>query len=110
MADACLLILSFLCAFAGMSWLALALKPHWMQVRGGVPHSESLVRRLRFFGTTCLVLSLAFCLVADHASMAFLVWIMTLSATALLVAMALAFAPRSLVWLATIAGGSRGPA
>lgn len=108
MAEALLLIVSFLCAFAGMSWLALAMKPHWVQVRGAVPHSEPLARRLRISGTACLTLSLAVCLLPSHASMAFLVWIMTLSATALLVAMALAYAPRSLSWLATIATGSRG--
>jgi len=110
MVDAGLLMLAFLCSFTGMSWLALALKPHWVQVRDAVPHSESLVRRLRWFGATGLVLSLAVCLVADHASMAWLVWIMTLSAAALLVAMALAYAPRSLSWLAAIASGLRGSA
>ena len=108
MAEALLLVVAFLCAFAGMSSLALAMKPHWVHVRGAVPHSEPLARRLRFIGTACLALSLALCLVRSHASMAFLVWIMTLSATALLVAMALAYAPRSLAWLATIAGGLRG--
>ena|SRR5688572_2362000 len=110
MADALFLVVSFLCAFAGMSWLALAMKPHWVQVRGAVPHSEPLARRLRFIGGTCLTLSLALCLALSHASMAFLVWVMTLSATALLVAMTLAYAPRSLVWLATIASGQRGSA
>ena len=102
MADALFLAASFLCAFAGMSWLALALKPHWAQVRGAVPHNAPLARRLRFLGTTCLMLSLAICLALDHASMACLVWIMTLGAAALLVAMALAYAPRSLSWLAAI--------
>lgn len=110
MADALLLAMSFLCALVGMSSLALALKPHWAQVRGPVPHSQALARRLRFFGTTCLMLSLVVCLALDHASMACLVWIMTLGAAALLVAMALAYAPRSLAWLATVAGGSHDPA
>lgn len=110
MADALLLALSFVCAFAGMGWLALALKPHWVQVHGAVRHDASLARKLRSFGTTCLMLSLAVCLGVDHASMACLVWVMTLSAASLLVAMALAYAPRSLSWLAVIAGGSRDPA
>jgi len=107
MADAFLLVLALLCAFSGMSWLALARKQHWVQVRGAVPHSESLVRRLRLFGASCLVLSLAVCLVVDHASMAVLVWLMTLSAAALLVAMTLSYLPRSLAWFAAIAGGLR---
>lgn len=105
MAEAVFPALSLLCAFAGMGWLALAMKPHWTQVGASVPHSQPLARRLRFFGFTCLSLSLAVCLAADHASMAFLVWIMTLSAAALLVAMALAHVPRLLGWLAVIAGG-----
>lgn len=106
MAEALLLALSLLCAFAGMGWLALAMKPHWVQVRASMPHSRPLARRLRFLGGACLLLSLAGCLAADHASMAFLVWVMALSASALLVAMALAHAPRALAWLAVIAGGS----
>ena len=110
MAETLLLVVSFLFAFTGKSWLALGMKAHWAQVRGPAPHNEALARRLRFSGTACLMLSLALCLALSHASMAFLVWIMTLSATALLVAMALAFAPRSLSWLAAIAGGSRGAA
>ena len=110
MADALLLAVAFLCAFAGMGWLALAMKPHWVQVGAAVPHSRPLARRLRFFGGACLLLSLAVCLIADDASMACLVWIMTLSAAALLVAMTLAHAPRSLAFLAAIAGGARDPA
>lgn len=106
MAEGILLSMAFVCAFAGMSWLALAMKPHWVQVRGGVPHDAPLARKLRLCGVTCLMLSLALCLALSRASMAFLVWTMTLSATALLVALALAFVPRSLSWLAPFAGGS----
>lgn len=104
MVEAVLLTAAFLCAFAGMSSFALAMKPHWAQLQSTAPHDERLMRRLRRVGTACSLLSLAICLVADHVSMAFLVWIMTLSAAALLVAMTLAYAPRSLSWLARIAG------
>lgn len=110
MADAWLRALSFVCAFAGMGWLALSMKPHWLQVGSAVPHSRPLARKLRWFGGSCLTLSLALCLASDHASMAVLVWIMSLSASALLVAMALAHAPRSLAWLAAVADISRGRA
>ena len=102
MADALFLAVAFLSAFVGMSWLALAMKPHWVQVRSAVPHHEPSARRLRWFGATSLMLSLAICLALDHTSMACLVWVMTLSVSALLVAMALAFAPRALSWLAAI--------
>jgi len=97
MVDAVLLGASFVCAFSGMGWLALAMKPHWAQVRGAVPLSEPPARTLRVIGVTGLSLSLATCLAADHVSMASLVWVMTLGASALAVAMALAYAPRLLI-------------
>ena len=96
MVDALLLGASFVCAFCGMGWLALAMKPHWAQVRGADSPSAAPVRTLRVYGATSLLLSLAACLAADHVSMASLVWIMTLGASALAVAMALAYAPRLL--------------
>ena len=46
------------------------------------------------------MLALALCLRADHASMAVLVWVMTLSGAALLVAFLLAARPR---WLRLLA-------
>lgn len=107
MASAVLLAAAFLGAVAGMSSFALALKPHWAQVQGAARHDRTLVRRLRALGTTCSILSFAACLAADHVSMAFLVWLMTLSTAALLVALTLAYAPRSLSWLARLAGGPR---
>lgn len=109
MAEASFASASLLCAFVGMGWLALAMKPHWTEVRGSVPHTRRVARRLRFCGGTCLALSLGGCLAADHASMAILVWIMTLSASAVSVAMALALAPRSLAWLAAVAPAPRAP-
>jgi len=96
MVDALLLSASFLCAFCGMGWLALAMKPHWIQVRGPAPLSEANARKLRVVSVLGLLLSLAACLAADHVSMASLVWIMTLGASALAVAMTLAYAPRLL--------------
>lgn len=104
MAEASLLALAFLCAYCGMGWLSLALRPHWVQVCGPSQRSEPAVVRLRLLGSTGLLLSLAACLGADHASMALLVWVMTLGASALSVAMTLTYAPRSLHFLVTAAG------
>ena len=90
-----LLAAAVLAGAAGMGWLALAMDVHWDQVRGKV-EQPTPVRRLRMLGTLALVASLLLCLTADHASMAVLVWIMVLAASALGVAMLLAWRPRCL--------------
>jgi len=100
MADSILLAASFVCAVCGMAWLALAMEVHWSQVRTRATYGAAVARRLRSFGAAALFLSLVVCLVADHASMAVLVWVMTLSASALAVAMILAYRPQLLSWLA----------
>src|SRR5688500_16980127 len=102
MTDILLLAATFGCSVCGMAWLALALKPHWTQVRHDTPHSATVARRLRLAGTVALLLSLVLCLVVDHASMAALVWVMTLSASALVVAMTLAFRPHWLGWFSGV--------
>jgi hypothetical protein len=104
LADTILLAASFLCAVCGMGWLALAMDVHWSQVRSAAAHSAAAARRLRSFGATALVLSLLACFAADHASMAALVWVMTVSASAFAVAMTLAYRPRWLSWLAAVSG------
>lgn len=87
------------CAAIGMAWLALAMDVHWRQVRGEEPLSAAARRTLRAMGGLALALALALCLLADHASMAALVWVMALTASALLVAFTLAWRPRWLSWL-----------
>ena len=87
-----------------MAWLALAMEAHWSQVRSRGLYGARVARRLRWLGTGALLLSLSACLFVDHASMAALVWVMTLSAAALAVAMVLAYRPRLLWWLAVVCG------
>jgi uncharacterized protein DUF3325 len=99
MADPLLLTASFALSVCGMAWLALAMKPHWVQVRGSAPHSATTARNLRVAGAVALLLSLVVCLLVDHASMASLVWVMNVSASALIVAMTLAYRPSWLSWL-----------
>jgi hypothetical protein len=91
-----------------MACLALAMEAHWCQIRTPASFSAARARKLRGFGASALLSSLAGCLVADHATVAGLVWVMTLSASALTVAMTLAYRPRWLSWLATVSG-SREP-
>ena len=90
-------------AGAGMAWLALAMAAHWQQVHGDVPLSGRRAFGLRVVGASGLAGSLALCLVADHGSMAALVWIMMLAAAVLLVAMTLAWQPR---WLRILPVGT----
>lgn len=107
MADTLLLGASLALAVCGMGWLALAMKPHWAQVRGSAPHGATTARNLRIAGGVALLLSLVVCLLVDHASMASLVWVMNVSASALIVAMTLTYRPS---WLGWLVGGSREPA
>lgn len=102
---AVLLALALWANLAGLGWLALAMDVHWTQVRGEAPQSPALVRRLRVLGTSGIIAALLLCLSADHASMAALVWIMALAASALSVGMLLTWRPHWLRPLAWIAGG-----
>jgi len=97
MPDAALLATAAIASLAGMGWLALSLTPHWQQVRGR--DRSPPVRALRLAGAIALFVALQLCLAADHPSMAVLVWIMTLAATALSVALMLAWRPRLLAGL-----------
>ena len=100
MPDACLLVLALLSSAVGMAWLALAMEVHWQQARGtGTGPGRRRVVALRALGTLALLQSLLLCLQADHATMAVLVWIMSLAASACGVAQMLAWRPRSLGWL-----------
>jgi hypothetical protein len=83
----------------GFAWLALAMEPHWQQVRGTAPCPPRTVRALRVLGSVALAASLWACLRADHASMAALVWVLMLAAGALGVALTLAWRAR---WLAPL--------
>jgi hypothetical protein len=94
------LTVSFLVSVAGTGWLALALDRHWRQVRETESPRAATRRRLRVLGGAALMTSLLVCFLANHASMAPLVWCMELAAAAFLVAMLLAWRPRWLVVLA----------
>jgi hypothetical protein len=103
MAEALLLAAAALCSMAGMGWLAIAMKPHWSQVRGSLPLAERGVVTLRVLGVVALAAALVLCFCANHASMAALVYVMTLTASALVVAFTLAWRPRLLcvfaIWM-----------
>lgn len=104
MADAVLLVLAVLLGVCSMAWLALAMDVHWKQAgRGGSPKAAT-ARKLRVLGAAGLFASLLCCLGAGHATIAVLVWVMTLSAAALVVTFTLAWRPR---WLSFLAGPKR---
>lgn len=99
MADLALLAAAQLCSLGGMGWFALAKRDHWRQVKGHSPLREGTRRTLRTLGAIALAAALVLSASADHASMAALVWVMGLSASALLIAFTLAWRPRWLRWL-----------
>ena len=99
MADAVLRALAFWCCVCGMAWLALTMKAHWAQVRGGEPPARETLIALRAVGTGALLGGLVLCSLADHASIAALVWVMAISAATFLVAAMLTWRPG---WLAPL--------
>ncbi|MGH8517887.1 MAG: DUF3325 domain-containing protein [Panacagrimonas sp.] len=99
MADSWNLAMALACSCAGLGWFALSLDAHARQVFRRTPPRGRRIRVLRMSGGLALLLSLVFCLRADHPSMAILVWIMSLAAGALIVSFTLAYRPR---WLAPL--------
>lgn len=95
MPEALLLAAALCCSVIGLAWLALTLEPHWRQVRGSQPRSAAVVKTLRILGSLGLAASLALCLLADHPSMAALVWVMALAVAALVVAFTFTWRPRT---------------
>ena len=94
-----LLLAAILASFASMGWLALSMPVHAAQAWGRAPES-SMSRVLRWLGIGGIVVALLLCLRADHATMAVLVWLMTLTGAALMVAFLLATRAGWLRWLA----------
>lgn len=92
MAEALTLCLAAVLSFTGMGWLALSMEVHWQQTFG---HQAVLTaratQRLRLLGWTGLLLSAVLCFVADRPSMAVLVWLMLLAASASLMTQVLAW-------------------
>ena len=94
MPDALLLSIALAANVAGLGWLALAMDVHWQQVRGSnTPPSPNTMKLLRVLGAAGLAGSLLLCLCVDHASMAALVWVMTLAGAALTIAFTLSWRP-----------------
>lgn len=104
MPDSLMLLFAFALAITGMGWLALAMETHWEQVYGEAVCTPALLLRLRWLGGLCLLGALMLCLAVDHATMAALVWFMTLAASALLIAFTLSWRAR---WLAILLPGVR---
>lgn len=95
-----MLFSAFLASLAGMGWLALAKLPHWQQATALGAQSRRARQALRVLGAAAIFVSLLLCLAANHITMSFLVWAMSLAAASLLVAFTLAWRPR---WLGALA-------
>lgn len=99
-----MLLLAFPCSFVGLALLALAMERHWRQLRATRPLTKAAARSMRIAGSGALASSLTLCLAVDHASMASLVWVMTLAVSAFVLAMLLAWRPG---WLVPLIGRAR---
>lgn len=92
MSEASLLAAAWMLALVGQATWALSIEEHWQNTTGNTSSLRpELAWTLRLLGTGALVASLWLCLMADHPSMAALVWVMCLSTGALTVAMTLAW-------------------
>jgi hypothetical protein len=105
MPEGLLQVMALAACFAGIGWLALAMDVHWEQVRGrpGAPGRVESVG-LRVLGVATLLASLGLELRADNASIAVLVWVMSLAVASFAVAQALAWRPAWLRWLLPFGG------
>jgi len=90
---ALLQVLALASAVIGLAWLALAMETHWQQLRGKQPLPTAVAQTLRLLGSIALLASLVLCFLADRPSMAVLVWVMALAASALLVTFTLTWRP-----------------
>lgn len=90
-----MLAAALLSSLAGMAWLALSMQVHALQVWPRQP-SPATLRLLRILGSFSVCVALVLCLTVDHATMAVLVWVMALSAAAMLVAFTLSSQPQRL--------------
>lgn len=100
MREAIVLVAAQLVCTIGMGWLALAMETHWEQVCSSALSRKARIC-LRTLGAMMLLASLGLCLVVEHASMAVLVWVMVLSASALAVSFTLTWRPhwlRAVLW------------
>lgn len=88
-----LLVAATISCVLGLAWLALAMDVHWKQVRADQP-AASTAKLLRVIGSLALFISLVLCLGTAHPSMASLVWVMLLAASALIVAFTFTWRPR----------------
>lgn len=93
MADQTWLFFAAIACLVGMGLLALSLENHWRQVSPSNPPNKSGKTLLRTLGYANFGVSLLFCLLADHASMAALVWVMFLAGAAFTIGMLLAWSP-----------------
>lgn len=110
MSDHLLLAGAVLLNVAGFAWLALAMDVHWKQVCGSGKPSQGGRRLLRLTAGAAFLISLLLCNLSDHATIAALVWVMALTAGAVIVAFTLTWRPawlRPLSWLAGIAPTGR---
>ena len=110
MGSAAWLVMAWVSACAGMAWLALSLPEHWQQAAPArAAHGGPPAMRLRMLGWAGLALSLVACLLADHATMAVLVWAMLCTLGAASVALTLAYRPGWLTVLGALAGRAPTP-
>jgi len=107
MPDALMLLCAVAASVAGMGWLALSMETHWAQVRGKAAHAPALAQTLRVLGALALATSLVLCLIVDSASIAVLVWLMSLAFGALTIAFTLTWRAPALGVLVFWAGAPR---
>lgn len=91
-----LLLLAALAGYGGFACLALAMPDYWLRAGGTLEDHAVRGRHLRLFGVPVLCMSAAACLWRDGAGFGLLLWTLMLSASAIAVALTLAWWPEYL--------------
>ncbi|MDB5425368.1 MAG: hypothetical protein JWQ29_2784 [Phenylobacterium sp.] len=94
------------CSFLGFALIALTQDQHRRRVAGAGPLNRRPARRQQGVAAVLLILSLLIAIWRRGGSFGAMLWLLTLSAGALLVAAALAWRPRLLAGLVAINRGA----
>ncbi|MDQ0143443.1 DUF3325 domain-containing protein [Cupriavidus necator] len=91
---------AFALSLGGFAALALSLERHHAEIhgRGSMP-SRAAVARLRLAGAVALMLAWALHIAAQGGPLGTVWWVGTLTASAIIVALGLSYAPRAVLWL-----------
>ncbi len=99
MMSSLLLLIALGASYTGFACMAVAMPDHWSRA-GGNPHRPAThARKFRRAGAALLCLALTLCILRDGAGFGVILWAVSMSASAIAVALTLTWHPRLLRYL-----------